>query len=67
MKRVRPKDVCRRIWTVVCFVAISGLLQAQPTFTKGVNLTGWFQAESAHQIQFSKFTKKDFERIKVMM
>lgn len=37
---------------------------AQVPFTKGVNLTTWFQASSPRQIQFSKYTKKDFERIK---
>jgi endoglucanase len=28
-------------------------------FHRGVNLTGWFQADSARQIQFTKFTKQD--------
>ncbi len=39
-------------------------LNAQVPFHKGVNLTQWFQAGSARQIQFTKFTKKDFENIK---
>lgn len=39
-------------------------LSAQNTpFNRGVNLTGWFQANSAQQIQFSKYTKQDFEQI----
>ncbi|MBX2944854.1 MAG: cellulase family glycosylhydrolase [Cyclobacteriaceae bacterium] len=33
-------------------------------FTKGVNVTGWFQAGSAREIHFTMFTKKDFEQIK---
>ena len=42
----------------------SFLIHAQVPFHKGVNLTQWFQAPSAGQIQFSRFTKKDFENIK---
>src|SRR5262245_48454782 len=42
----------------------AGTACAQVPFSKGVNLTSWFQASSAQQIQFSKFTRKDFERIK---
>ena len=39
-------------------------LSAQNTpFNRGVNLTGWFHANSAQQIQFSKYTKQDFEQI----
>lgn len=33
-------------------------------FTKGVNLTNWFQAGSAGSIDFSKYTLEDFEDIK---
>ncbi len=33
-------------------------------FKKGVNLTNWFQTSSPRQIDFSKYTKKDFENIK---
>ena len=33
-------------------------------FNRGVNLTNWFQAGSAQQIRFSKYTKKDFEQLK---
>jgi endoglucanase len=46
-------------------LSLSGLsLQAQPPFSRGVNLTGWFQTSSPQQIQFKKYTKKDFENIK---
>jgi endoglucanase len=33
-------------------------------FNKGVNLTNWFQVSSAQQIQFSKYSRTDFEQIK---
>jgi len=33
-------------------------------FERGINLTGWFQAASPRQIQFSKYDKIDFEQIK---
>ena len=39
-------------------------LQAQAPFSRGVNLTGWFQTTAPQQIQFKKYTKKDFENIK---
>lgn len=38
--------------------------QPAPPFSKGVNLTNWFQSGSARQIQFSRYTKTDFENIK---
>ncbi len=38
--------------------------EAQNTFNKGVNLTGWFGTSSAQSIPFNKFTKKDLENIK---
>jgi endoglucanase len=38
---------------------------AQPVpFSRGVNITNWFQADSAKQIQFTLYTKKDFEELK---
>jgi len=40
-------------------------IQGQTPFNRGVNLTGWFQTSNPRQIQFSKYTKKDFENIKV--
>jgi len=39
-------------------------LTAQTPFSRGVNLTNWFQAGNAKQIQFTKYTKQDFIRIK---
>lgn len=49
---------------LVLFVLVSFHGQAQSTFNRGVNLTGWFQTNSAQQIQFTKYTKKDFQNIK---
>lgn len=43
----------------ICFAA-----SAQVPFNRGVNLTNWFQSSTAREIQFSKYTKKDFENIK---
>ena len=37
---------------------------AEVPFKCGVNVTNWFQASSAQQIQFAKFTKQDFVNIK---
>jgi endoglucanase len=37
---------------------------SQAPFSRGVNLTGWFQTSSTRQIQFTKYTKKDFQNIK---
>lgn len=41
-------------------------LQAQTTtpFNRGVNITNWFQSQNARQIQFSQYTRTDFEKIK---
>ncbi len=48
-----------------CYLAVVSFgVNAQLPFSKGINLTGWFQSASSHQIQFSKYTKKDFEQIK---
>lgn len=60
-----PKICNNRYLTLVLIsISISLSSSAQIPFSKGVNLTGWFQASAARQIQFSKFTKKDFENIK---
>lgn len=46
------------------FLLVSTGLSAQVPFSKGVNVTTWFQAPSAQRILFWKYTKKDFEQIK---
>lgn len=38
--------------------------QISVPFTKGVNLTNWFQVNEVGQIQINKYTKKDFEQLK---
>jgi endoglucanase len=47
---------------LICTIQ-QGFCQKAP-FNKGVNLTGWFQVNSARQIQFSKYSRTDFEQIK---
>ncbi|MGC8824132.1 MAG: cellulase family glycosylhydrolase [Bacteroidales bacterium] len=47
---------------IYMLIAVSYTMQAQ--FSRGVNLTGWFQVSNPRQIQFSKFTYKDFQQIK---
>ena len=37
---------------------------AQVPFTRGVNLTTWFQTSRAQDIQFTQFTMQDFVNIK---
>jgi endoglucanase len=37
---------------------------APAVFHRGVNLTNWFQAEGPRRIQFTKYTKKDFQNIR---
>lgn len=46
------------------FVYNSSLVAQTPPFSKGVNLTSWFQASNVRQIQFTKYTLEDFEKIK---
>lgn len=33
-------------------------------FNKGVNLSGWFQQDNVQSVQFTRYTKQDFENIK---
>ena len=56
---------CRfKIVSIIVFAFCLSTLHAQTPFSKGVNLTNWFQTESARQIQFTKYTKQDLVRIK---
>lgn len=45
-------------------LGIQSLTAQNTPFNRGVNLTEWFQADNAQQIQFNKYTKQDFEQIK---
>jgi len=50
---------------ILCFLLQNAYLTAQDTpFEKGVNLANWFQVSSVRQVQFSKYTRTDFEQIK---
>ena len=55
---------------ILSFLLISTQLHGQDSsattlpFSKGVNLTNWFQANSPGSIDFSKYTYEDFSDIK---
>ena len=49
---------------ICMLILVNSVIFAQVPFNKGVNLSNWFQSESAGQIQFTKFTKEDFANIK---
>lgn len=50
---------------ILSFIVQSSHITAQNTpFEKGVNLASWFQTSSVRQVQFSKYTRTDFEQIK---
>ncbi len=51
---------------LITFVTVSYSQTTVVPFSRGVNLTNWFQESNAKQIQFSKYTKKDFENIKLL-
>jgi len=52
--------------TCTLLIGFHQLTQAQAPFSRGVNLTGWFQTTGAHHIQFTKYTRQDFVNIKSM-
>ncbi|WP_192821572.1 cellulase family glycosylhydrolase [Rufibacter sp. LB8] len=53
------------IMGLLLFLTVTPLLQAQEApFKKGVNVTNWFQANSAREVQFTKYTRQDFVQIK---
>lgn len=52
------------LFSLVVLLSCQIPLKAQVPFTRGVNLTGWFQADGARRIQFTKYSRKDFENIK---
>ena len=57
----------RKVTLLFIGVALTSFIltvNAQTPFSRGVNLTSWFQTSSANQIQFTKYTKKDFQNIK---
>lgn len=53
-----------KMYVQLCFVlGYTQFSLAQTPFSRGVNLTNWFQASSANEIHFTKFTKQDFINI----
>ena len=53
------------IWLFIILIGFgSSPCESQAPFSRGINLTGWFQVNSPGQIQFTRFTKKDFQNIK---
>ena len=49
---------------MTCTMAQEASLATETPFRKGVNLTGWFQAGSAGEVQYDKYSKQDFINIK---
>ncbi|MFO7891350.1 MAG: cellulase family glycosylhydrolase [bacterium] len=48
----------------LCLIIATTLRSSEPPFSRGVNVTGWFQESNAHAIQFTKFTREDLADIK---
>jgi endoglucanase len=51
-------------FVTIYFLFAALILGQQAPFSRGVNITNWFQENSPKQIQFSKYSKKDFEQLK---
>ncbi|MEJ1237557.1 cellulase family glycosylhydrolase [Chryseolinea sp. T2] len=51
------------IGLIVLLYLLFSNVYSQVPFKKGVNLTQWFQSPSIRQVQFSKFSHRDFEQI----
>ena len=60
MKKIFTLLLC----TLFLFTSFQITIAQEVPFHKGVNLTNWFQASNVRQIQFTKYTKTDFEQIK---
>ena len=55
-----------RSWLVACLLYVPHTLLAdtETPFNRGINLTNWLQAGSPSEIQFNRYTQRDFERIR---
>ena len=55
-----------RSWLVACLLCVPHTLLAdtETPFNRGINLTNWLQAGSPSEIQFNRYTQRDFERIR---
>jgi len=51
-------------FAIAFFVCLQKPILAQAPFHRGVNLSEWFQANNASELNFSKYTKQDFINIK---
>ena len=51
------------ILIIICLICVISA-RSQAPFSRGLNLTGWFQVNNPGQIHFTKFTKKDLINIK---
>jgi endoglucanase len=49
---------------LLCASVATTLQSQQAPFHRGVNLTNWFQASSARGVQYTKYSKQDFENIR---
>ena len=49
---------------ILFFLMATTVWGSELPFTRGVNLTNWFQTSSPQQIQFTRFTRQDFVDIK---
>ena len=61
MSSVRPY---KKWFLIIICIICTASLKSQTPFSRGVNLSSWFQAGSPGEIQFTKFTKKDLADIK---
>jgi endoglucanase len=64
---INNRYIMRRFFLLAFSIIVSGfflIVDAQVPFSRGVNITSWFQTSGAREIQFSKYSKKDFENIK---
>jgi hypothetical protein len=50
-----------RFFAFLFFLFLTATIDAQ-NFNRGVNVSNWFQAGSAREIQFTTFTKKILNR-----
>jgi len=57
------KKLCVYIF-IFSFIPLLPANAEDVPFTRGINLTNWFQVSGAREINFSRYTKHDFEQIR---
>lgn len=66
---MKPFSTSIKIITIKCFTYIillctaAGIHAQEAPFHRGVNLTNWFQASGAREVQYTKYSKQDFINI----